>query len=62
MEEKFYAHANSLNALEGALNFQVNAFSEHQLGTILENLSQCVYHLDMQNRILYKMLEEMKPK
>ena len=60
MEEKFDLHSNSLSALEGSLNYQVGVFSEHQLGTILENIRQCIYHLDMQNRILYRMLKEMK--
>ena len=60
MEEKFDLHANSLNALEESLRYYVNAFSEHQLGTILESLYECIHHLDAQNRILYKMLKEMK--
>lgn len=60
MEEKFDLHSNSLSALEGALRYEVEVFSENQLGTILDNISKCIYHLDMQNRILYKMLKEMK--
>ena len=60
MEERFYVHANSLNALKNALNYQVEVFSEHRLGMILDNINECIYHLDMQNRILYEMLKEMK--
>lgn len=60
MEEKFDLHSNSLNALERALNYEVEVFSEHQIGMILENINKCIYHLDMQNRILYRMLKEMK--